>query len=204
MLEGKIYINRDPVIFRYVILYLRNEGKLPIIEDKFTKALFEKELDFWGLPPDYNSIVTLENIYKEPPRKVSKACFRKWRELGPFDIQNHIQVKNLHFVETHGISADINQTNCDQVKYDYCCQSDSIGYLKGFGRTEMHSGELQEGQFECSKLDGFGRVIHSDGSCYIGEMINGRKDGLGKMIYPDGQIEEGWWHENVIEEANLF
>ena len=52
--ESPIYINRDPVIFRYIILYLRNEGKLPIIQDNFTKELFEKELDFWGLPPDYN------------------------------------------------------------------------------------------------------------------------------------------------------
>lgn len=64
MLDRKIYINRDPVIFRYIILYLRNDGKLPIIEDTFTRTLFEKELDFWGLPLDYNQIVTLENIYK--------------------------------------------------------------------------------------------------------------------------------------------
>ena len=68
----------------------------------------------------------------------------------------------------------------------------------------MHSGELQEGQFECSKLDGFGRVIYADGSCYVGDVINGQRDGLGKMVYPGGQVEEGWWSENVIEEANLF
>ena len=47
IIDGKVYVQRDPKIFRLLISYLRNCQRLPEIEDKLERELFDLELDFW-------------------------------------------------------------------------------------------------------------------------------------------------------------
>ena len=46
-IDGKIFIDRDPDVFRLVISYLRNNECISDIEDKFLKGQLQKELEFW-------------------------------------------------------------------------------------------------------------------------------------------------------------
>ena len=52
--DGKVFVDRDPEIFRYVLLYLTNDLKLPLIKDDFIRELFIEELKFWGLSKPSN------------------------------------------------------------------------------------------------------------------------------------------------------
>ena len=47
--DGKIFINRDPEIFKSVINYLRNNLRLQKINDDEKLDLVMMELEFWGL-----------------------------------------------------------------------------------------------------------------------------------------------------------
>ena len=49
--DGKIFIDRDPVIFKCVINYLRNNLRLQKITDDEKLDMVMIELDFWGLSP---------------------------------------------------------------------------------------------------------------------------------------------------------
>lgn len=50
--NGRIFIDRDPIIFKLVIQYLRSNFKIPLITDKSIYKLFIQELDFWQLDPN--------------------------------------------------------------------------------------------------------------------------------------------------------
>ena len=54
--NGKIEIDRDPVLFRHVIQFLRNDLKCPFLYEYQQKA-FEEELEFWGLPHPRNLVL---------------------------------------------------------------------------------------------------------------------------------------------------
>ena len=47
--NGKVFLDRNPVIFNLVLNYLRNGLRYPDISDNETKALFKEELDFWQI-----------------------------------------------------------------------------------------------------------------------------------------------------------
>ena len=192
--DGRIFVDRDPAIFKYVVSYLRNNQKLPLIHDSFVASLFEKELDFWGLPPDYNQKTLLKRLFETPPRKVSKEAFKRWLKLGSFDIEK------LKINENCKVVGELGQTDCANKKYDFWCQTDEAGYLEGIGRYCFHNDELQEGQFECGKLDGQSRVIYGDGSYYLGTMENGQMNGHGVLTCSQGEKKEGWWDHNAFEE----
>ena len=48
-IDGKIFVDRDPTIFRCVINYLSNNLRLQKISDEEKLDLVEMELEFWGL-----------------------------------------------------------------------------------------------------------------------------------------------------------
>ena len=35
----------------YILDYLRNDLKMPVLDDKYTQSLLRIEMDFWGLTP---------------------------------------------------------------------------------------------------------------------------------------------------------
>jgi hypothetical protein len=51
MLDNKVFIDRDPLIFRHLINYLRT-NQTPVLEDKNEAMLFNCELIFWDLIED--------------------------------------------------------------------------------------------------------------------------------------------------------
>ena len=55
--------------------------------------MFQKELDFWSLPPDYNQTILLEELFDSKPRKISAEAKKRWLKLGPFDLKTCIQNK---------------------------------------------------------------------------------------------------------------
>ena len=46
--NGAVFIDRDPTSFLYLITYLRNNQKIPKIENKYQKELFQLELLHWS------------------------------------------------------------------------------------------------------------------------------------------------------------
>jgi hypothetical protein len=48
--QGKIFVDREPEPFQYMIMYLRNNFKIPKIHDEFSKQAFELELAYWKIP----------------------------------------------------------------------------------------------------------------------------------------------------------
>ena len=58
-INGKIFVDRDPRIFKYVISYLKNDCFLNSFKSFYEKELFEKEIDFWGLRQ--NNEITIQN-----------------------------------------------------------------------------------------------------------------------------------------------
>ena len=53
IIDGKVFLDREPIVFGKVLEYLRNNRlKLPEFKNKEDKMAFLKELEFWGLKPD--------------------------------------------------------------------------------------------------------------------------------------------------------
>jgi hypothetical protein len=49
--RGRIFISRDPELFKHLIKYLKNSMEyLPRFETSYDTNLFYRELDFWGIP----------------------------------------------------------------------------------------------------------------------------------------------------------
>ena len=46
-IEGKIFIDRDPKMFEYLIQYLRDDCKWYDLESKTENARFKNELQYW-------------------------------------------------------------------------------------------------------------------------------------------------------------
>ena len=45
--DGKIFVDRDPDVFRLLISYLRNNESISEISDSFMRGQLHKELEFW-------------------------------------------------------------------------------------------------------------------------------------------------------------
>lgn len=59
MHEGRIFIERNPRVFRMVLKYIRSNGKLNLAPLKQTDdfASFEDEMNFWGIDQSYDPTV---------------------------------------------------------------------------------------------------------------------------------------------------
>ena len=47
--NDKVFLDRDPTLFRLVLNYLRNGKVWPSFEDEAQKFMFKQELDYWCL-----------------------------------------------------------------------------------------------------------------------------------------------------------
>ena len=88
--NGKIFINRDPVIFRLIIQYLRNNIH-PMKLDEQTREQYEIELEFMGLISKKSQVeLDLENIFKNHPDIFEDKQSEIWNKLGPFDLSKYV------------------------------------------------------------------------------------------------------------------
>ena len=63
--NGKVYINRNPTSFEYLVDYLRNPKKLPKLENKYQLDKLYNELEYWGLRSTHQ--IELEKLLKVDP-----------------------------------------------------------------------------------------------------------------------------------------
>ncbi len=55
MKDGRVIIDRDPSIFKYVLQFLINGHKKPKIDDEIMKVKIVEEFMFWNMPILYDS-----------------------------------------------------------------------------------------------------------------------------------------------------
>ena len=87
--DGKVFIDRNPDVFRMMIDFLRNNQRIAPIEDQHVAKQFDLELEYWGLKrEEYESQVVkeLRRIFEKEPEKVHPTTLALWKELGPFDV----------------------------------------------------------------------------------------------------------------------
>jgi hypothetical protein len=47
--QGRVYLDRDPNIFNRLLDYCANDGNIEKIGNPFDDAMFQAELNFWGI-----------------------------------------------------------------------------------------------------------------------------------------------------------
>ena len=47
--DGKIFIDRDPEMFKLLVQFLRNDRKFVELDSKHENELFKNELDYWNI-----------------------------------------------------------------------------------------------------------------------------------------------------------
>ena len=66
IVDGFIYLDRDPRIFRLVLLYLRNGLIIPPFNKIIDKIHFLEELDYWEVP-NFKAVNQLREIFNKEP-----------------------------------------------------------------------------------------------------------------------------------------
>ena len=98
-IEGRIFIDRDPDVFRLLISYLRNNESISDIEESFLKGQLQKELEFWMIVDKQRSLSEiLIKFFNTEPATSNEKILAQWRKLGPYDINmnqfdEHYKVK---------------------------------------------------------------------------------------------------------------
>ena len=92
-IDGKIFVDRDPTIFRCIINYLSNNLRLQKISDEEKLDLAEMELEFWGLNQEEAPCSLSETGRKiqtifndEPPSPASSILSEQWKKSDPFSL----------------------------------------------------------------------------------------------------------------------
>ena len=98
--DGKIFIDRDPVIFGYLISYLRNNYRIGEFDSRFERKQFKLELEYWGLINKVNEespvFTELNTIFESQPILINDRVLNKWKKLGDIDFKALVHEKKLH------------------------------------------------------------------------------------------------------------
>jgi len=77
-MNGRVFVDRDPDVFKMVISYLRNGKRIHAIQDLSIKERFEMELDYWNLDEEQKQkklraekIIDMQAIYDKEPTGVN-------------------------------------------------------------------------------------------------------------------------------------
>ena len=89
-IDGKVFIDRNPQIFTYVLDYLRNDQTPLNFQDPTMKELFDLELKHWKLmnPAEQKKYkAKLQEIFSTQPQTYLATNVEKWKELGPLNLE---------------------------------------------------------------------------------------------------------------------
>jgi hypothetical protein len=67
--NGIVLVDRDPRIFRLVLLYLRNGLNIPTFENVIDKIHFLEELEYWAVP-NFKTVNQLRDIFNTEPTQL--------------------------------------------------------------------------------------------------------------------------------------
>ena len=87
--QNRVYVDRDPTIFRHLIDFLSLGSDFPEIKDDRERQLFKHELKFWGIFIS-NELTAyeqkLQDIFDSEPVGVHPEVLKTWRKIGPFSL----------------------------------------------------------------------------------------------------------------------
>lgn len=160
-IDGRIFIDRDPDVFRLLISYLRNNESISDIQDQFLKGQLQKELEFWMILEKKKTLSEiLTTFFNTEPTTSNEKILAQWRKLGPYDVNMN------QFDDKYQIKGDLivhdNMEYFQVYKMDDTCG----GVLKfKIGRL-VSDFQIKEGNFgvfedEENLLNGIGRCISS-------------------------------------------
>ena len=95
-IDGAVFVERDPEIFKHVLAYLRSSELPP----ESQKEQFDIELEYWGIPSlDQLKLEELQNIFDSEPNKdqIYLPAFLKWKEMKPLNLLELIQKGDVKF-----------------------------------------------------------------------------------------------------------
>ena len=119
MKDDRIFINRDPEIFRMVIQYLRT-GIHPIDLDKKTQTYYDRELIFLGLKKERSQVFEdLMAIFESKPEHFSDETQKIWDELGPMDFEKLVDDGIFQIDDKYEVKELKNLTTQNGFVYDY-------------------------------------------------------------------------------------
>lgn len=199
-IDGKIFMDRDPDVFRLLISYLRNNESISEIQDPFLRGQLRKELEFWMIIEKQKSLSEiLVAFFNSEPTKSSEKILAQWRKLGPYDI------KMNDFDEQYQIKGDLivdeNMEYFQVYKKDDTCG----GVLKfKIGRL-VSDVQIKEGNFGVFEddeylLNGVGRCISSY-AVEQGNFKEGLLNGMGaRMNLSNRQVYKGKFVDGICKE----
>jgi len=90
--SGKVFLDRNPKVFRYVLDYLRNNQEVDFIfKDDTLKNLFEGELKHWNITDVSQTKRRLHKILASHPKKVHNKTLETWSKLGSLNLDKLIE-----------------------------------------------------------------------------------------------------------------
>jgi hypothetical protein len=89
--DGKVFIDRDPNMFKHLINFLRIGGEdFPAIQNPREEQMFEFELEYWGIKKEL-LIKTLNKMFSKEPEILEGDCLKKWQELERLEVRKLIE-----------------------------------------------------------------------------------------------------------------
>ena len=200
LMDGKIFLDRDPQTFLTVINYLRNNMQMPSGFNQVEKELVELELKFWGVYRDYETAEYIKSFQKQvfdkpPDGEASEALIGVWNKFGPFNLPKVIEEHSLLIDPDKQIRKGVKVEGLKGIANG---QVDEKGCISGFTRYHIDK-DLWEGQLSNNFFNGYVRWIDSDGDIYEGNYESNHVNGFGKMIKADGTVLEGQWKNGEFQ-----
>jgi hypothetical protein len=83
VIDGEVYLDRDPELFRYVVDYIATGFEWEVIEnDKALDYKVRNEIKYWEIPaPPTKYLNELQYMLKEEPELIHDKVLQMWRKF---------------------------------------------------------------------------------------------------------------------------
>lgn len=199
-IDDRVFIDRDPDVFRLLISYLRNNESISEIQDAFLKGQLQKELEFWMIVEKQKTLSEiLIRFFHSEPATSNEKILAQWRKLGPYDINMN------EFDDKYQIKGDLVVRDGMEYFQVYKTDASCDGVLKlKIGRL-VSDFQIKEGNFGVFEddehlLNGVGRCISSY-AVEQGHFKEGLLNGVGaRMNLSNRQVYKGRFVDGICKE----